>query len=118
MMLSFRFDVMNSRIKNHPNPMLCGLGTGINSLDQMKVLDQMESFLQNFDIFDTTINGGLKKSPMPWQTGLMCSIYSTRALHQDLVVNGDYKYILTARLNQDALENFFSRIRGMFRLMD
>jgi len=105
---------MNSRIKNHSNPLMCGLGDGINSLHQMKVLDQMEAFLTNLSIFDQNVNGGLKKSPMPWQTGMMCSIYSIRALHQDLVVNGDYKYILTSRVNQDALENFFSRIRGKY----
>ena len=109
---------MNSRIKNHSNPLMCGLGDGINSLHQMKVLDQMEAFLMNLSIFDQNVNGGLKKSPMPWQTGMMCSIYSIRALHQDLVVNGDYKYILTSRVNQDALENFFSRIRGKYTHLD
>ena len=108
---------MNSRIKNHSNPLMCGLGDGINSLHQMKVLDQMEEFLMKLSIFDQNVNGGLKKSPMPWQTGIMCSIYSTRALHQDLVVNGNFKYILTARLNQDALENFFSRIRGTYAIL-
>ena len=108
------FDTMNSRIKNHSNPMLCGLGTGINSYDQMRALEQMETFLSKMQIFDPSVNGGLKKSPMPWQTGILCSIKSTRALHQDLVVNGSFEYILTARLNQDALENFFSRIRGMY----
>ena len=101
---------MNSRVENHPNNLLCGMGTGINSLDQLKVLDKMEKFLHQLGVFNP--DGGLKNEKQPWHLGILCSIYSTRALHQELVAKGPFKYLLTARLNQDCIEIFFSRIRG------
>ena len=50
----------------------------------------------------------------PWMIGVQCSILSTKALYKDLVTDGNYgiSYILTKRLNQDCLENFFSQFRG------
>ena len=103
---------MNSRVENNPNQLLCGMGTGLNSFDQLKVLNRMENFLKKFDVFQS--NGKLKTSKDPWQIGIQCSINATRALHNDLVVHGQFKYLLTARVNQDCLENFFSRIRGIY----
>ena len=102
---------MNSRVENHPNNLLCGMGTGINSLDQLKVLDKMEKFLNQLGVFNP--DGNVKNEKQPWHLGILCSIYSTRALYKELVAKGPFKYLLTARLNQDCIENFFSRIRGM-----
>ena len=105
---------MNSRVQNNPNPLLCGMGKGEFAVEQMKNLGLMEKFLDEFSVFE---GGKLKKSKQPWQIGIQCSIKSTRALHTELVQNGPFKYLLTSRLNQDCLENFFSRIRGKSNLI-
>ena len=107
---NFRFDTMNSRVEKHPNPLLCGMGEGLFAVDQMKVLDDMEKFLDDFSVFSN--DGKLLQSKQPWQIGMQCSIKSTHALYDELVKNGPFRYLLTSRLNQDCLENFFSRIRG------
>ena len=103
---------MNSRVEHNPNQNLCGMGNGFQALDQKNVLDRMENFLKKFSVFDTS--GKIKTARQPWQIGIQCSINATRALHNELVVKGTFKYLLTARVNQDCLENFFSRIRGTF----
>jgi len=49
----------------------------------------------------------------PWQKGMILSTNTVLALHKELVVNGDYTFLLTCRLTQDCLENLFSQIRGL-----
>ena len=88
----------------------CGFGVHIE--EQMKALDNMEKFLDDF-----RVKG--KLSPQPWQDGVRISIKSTKSLYKDLILDknvnhdGSLKYILTHRLNQDLLENLFSRLRGL-----
>ena len=77
---------------------------------QFEVLDKMEDFLKNFDVFNE--DGSLKEGKQPWQYGIACSIKATRKLHKELVKCGNFSFLLTSRLNQDCLENFFSRLRG------
>lgn len=48
----------------------------------------------------------------PVQTGMKLSTTSVLDLHKTLVVTGGLKFLLTSRLNQDALENVFSQVRG------
>ena len=48
----------------------------------------------------------------PFQKGILVNIKSTLALYQEMKEEG-YSYLLTSRLNQDALESTFSRLRGI-----
>ena len=105
-----RFDVMNSRTKHHQNKLSCALG-GPNTDDQLDVLDKMLEFLNNFRVLHST-TGKIRIARMPWEHGMICSINATKGLYQDLVVNGPFEFLMTAKLNQDCLENLFSRIRG------
>ena len=107
---SCRFDVMNSRCKNHQNRNLCALG-GPNTDSQFNVLQRMLYFLKKFHVLHTK-TGAIRKLPLPWEHGIRCSIKSTKSLYNDLVVNGPFEFLMTAKLNQDCLENLFSRIRG------
>ena len=50
---------------------------------------------------------------LPWIQGIRISIKSTRALYIDVVKKGNFSFLKTKSLNQDCLENLFSRIRGM-----
>lgn len=53
-----------------------------------------------------------------FQKGIMLSIQSVKALFCDLQTKTDISYILTHRLNQDCLENFFSQVRGKTRFKE
>ena len=48
----------------------------------------------------------------PFQTGIIVGINSTVSLYNDLKSEGIH-FVLTSRLNQDALENTFSTLRLM-----
>ena len=57
---------------------------------------------------------GVKKSSnLPFQRGILISSQSLLALHKDLSENRGIEFLLTSHLNQDCLENFFSRIRAL-----
>ena len=48
----------------------------------------------------------------PIQTGIQLSTVTVLDLFNDLVCQGNYKFLITGRLTQDCVENFFSCIRG------
>ena len=74
----------------------------------------MENFLHNFHVMDTEKKGYVKRTAwQPWQFGIRCSIRATKALYDQMVIRGPFQFLLTAKLNQDCLENLFSRIRAL-----
>ena len=101
---------MNSRVLYGPNKLSSAMTKQAD--DKFEILDRMEEFLENFAVFNP--DGSLKDGKQPWQHGILCSIKSTRKLWTDMVKDGPMLFLLTCRLNQDCLENFFSRIRGKF----
>lgn len=54
----------------------------------------------------------LQQSLQIFQKGILMSITSLKLLRSKMNEKFGFKYILTHRLNQDCLENFFSQIRG------
>jgi len=54
-----------------------------------------------------------KKTLLPFQKGFLMSITAVKGLFASLQALYNAQYILTARLNQDCLENFFSQLRGI-----
>lgn len=54
---------------------------------------------------------------LPFQKGFLMSINSLRSLFKDLK-SEDYTYIMTSRCNQDILESYFSKVRGLGRFYD
>ena len=48
----------------------------------------------------------------PCFEGLLQDINAVLAMHADLVVNGPLTFLMTGRINQDCIENFFSQIRA------
>ena len=55
------------------------------------------------------------KHLLPFQKGLLMCIRSLKGLFEDLQSSYGLHYLLTSRLTQDCLENFFSVVRGMGR---
>ena len=168
------FDVMNSGSKIDKNRLKCGLG--VNKQAQFDVLDRMEKFVENMEVYygnknqntseaekeqkdfsndemdeiDRLILDRLdqqsndirdeaesapvpppppkvekdkanivieesRKKPalLPWQKGILCSIRAVRGLYEKLVENGGFNFLLTKRLTQDCLENYFSKFRSL-----
>ena len=101
------FDVMNSQaIYDFRNKLKTPLGRDKDVLaEQMDVLNRMEEFLSKFRV--------MSSGSQRWDIGILTNIKSTKMLLKDLVIEGDFDYILTTRLNQDCLENFFSRLRAI-----
>lgn len=48
----------------------------------------------------------------PVQSGIRLATQTVLDLHEQLVIKGELKFLLTGRLTQDALENIFSQIRS------
>ena len=100
---------MNSKMLYGPNQLSCAMTKDADH--QFEILDRMEEFLESFSVFNK--DGSVKDGKQPWQHGILCSIKSTRKLWTEMVKDGPMLFLLTSRLNQDCLENFFSRIRGI-----
>jgi hypothetical protein len=79
---------------------------GIDLTTQNNTLDEMTHVIENLR--------AIKRSTLlPFQKGILISNKSLKGLYEYLNEHYDLEYILTRRLNQDILENFFSYIRAM-----
>ncbi|XP_071572048.1 uncharacterized protein [Temnothorax nylanderi] len=100
------FDVHNSYAKYGAHPGVNGFGIDLEN--QMQLLVLMSMYIENMRV-------GKRKSLMPFQKGIIISNASLKGLFNYL--QSKYpehcKYILTRRLQQDILENFFSYVRAM-----
>lgn len=105
------FDVMNSYIPNASIPWKSGYGrTNLKEL-------QDEALQKCYDVVSTMKCCG-KPTMLKFQKGLLISIKSLQNLFQDLKEVYDISYLLTHKLNQDALENIFSQLRTRGGLND
>ena len=59
----------------------------------------------------TNMKVGTRRKNLPFQKGILMSIKSTRALYHHLQIKS-LTYVLMTRVNQDHVENLFSRIRA------
>lgn len=95
------FDVMNSRNlyerQDQKKPF------GLNIIEQQKILDEMSDMI-------STMRCAHSPEMLPFQEGILVSIKSTKRLYQDMVETYGVTYILTKKINQDALENFFGQV--------
>ena len=104
------FDVMDSRGFHKYNQNKCGLG--VNYEKQEKSLRNMLEVTQSMVVGPTKTMKNCRKAMVPFQTGIICSINATFALWDELRAEG-FKWLLTHKLNQDCLENFFSAVRAL-----
>lgn len=103
------FDTMNSRTKYTAVPERCGFG--VNEELQQKALSDMEEFVLNMD-FCSFKKRRRKKFTIPFQKGIIVSIKSTRELFSEVKAAG-VDYLLMSKVNNDPIENYFSRVRGI-----
>lgn len=103
------FDIFNSRIPDSEIPIASGFG---------KHFEDQEIILRKFRTMCEKMRVGKNTSLLPFQKGFMMSIRSLLGCFSDLRKLYGLSYILTARLNQDCLENLFSQIRALGRTYD
>ena len=84
---------------------------GVHESYQLDVLYKMQELVTNMHFYNKE-GTELVQTKKPFQKGILVSIKSTLDLYKEVKGEG-LEYLLTSRLNQDALENFFSQIRGM-----
>ena len=108
------FDTMNSRRKIDPQVSLRSAYGGEMKAEQDKVLKRMHTLVTKMRAI--TKKGNKKKGLCPFQKGIAMGCTALPKLWDYLHARyPQIKYLLTCRLNQDALENFFSRVRGLGR---
>ena len=98
------FDVLNSRVKFSKNKLNCGFG--VHFEEQSAVLHKM---IQTAE----TMKCDSKMKSVPFQRGIVISSKSLLSLFDELKTKRGVEFILTSHLNQDCLENFFSRVRAI-----
>lgn len=96
------FDLLNSRKPTDSKRSRNAFG-----LDLVKQIDVLEKMKETAK----TMRVGSYKFLLPFQKGLIISSTSLIKLHQHLKDKYGINYIMTHRLNQDVLENFFGCLR-------
>lgn len=102
--LNNMFDILNSKCLYSSNPYNCALSD--------EKMDLKEYLLEGIETFKTLIKvdkSGVQSRP-PCFDGVIQSINAIMQMHE-VQKSENFTYLLTARLNQDILENFFSRVR-------
>ena len=101
----FRFDVFNSRTKYSKKFLECGFGVHLE--EQAAVIQKMIRTVHQM------CRVGRKSGNIHFQKGIEISSKSLLSLYNDLSTKRNVEFILTSHLNQDCLENFFSRVRAL-----
>ena len=99
------FDVVNSRMKYSKKKLECGYG--IHLAEQSSVLRKMVETAEKMRCV------GKRTSNTPFQRGLIITSKSLLRLYEVLSERYGVEFILTSHLNQDCVENLFSRIRAV-----
>ena len=95
------FDVFNSSVRNHYRPRKCAINAFNGNLN---FLNDMKAWIESWKIIGTN-------RQIPSVKGWLLNIASLQALWEDVSSTYNLEYLLTRRINQDCLENFFCCIR-------
>jgi hypothetical protein len=99
------FDIFNSRIPyDKTKPLKCGFRINLEIQQQM--------LLRFKNLINRPLSFG-KKHLLPYQKGILTCISALVDLFPHLQQKYGITYLLTSRLNQDVVENSFSKIRAM-----
>ncbi len=104
------FDIFNSRLEvNKSNPAFTG------SLDQILILNDALFAIKNIKIPRINKNNEtvFRNAFMHFQIGIIQSINAWLKLHTYLLEEFQIRYLLTYKIAQDCLENFFPQIRSL-----
>lgn len=79
--------------------------------DRLQILKNSRNYLEEWER-QAQLNG-YRFLPLRTSYGLKVTLNVTCEILEFLILDHDYKYLMTSRLNQDALERFFSLARGV-----
>ena len=105
------FDIFNSRKKIHKSNEF-GDAYGVNKEKQDELLKNFYDTIKSLRVLEKGTNTP-HKGLLPWQKGILIGINSLMPLFESLKQEFDITYLLTSRINQDALEQLFSILRAM-----
>ena len=109
------FDASNSRRMKGKNEWESGFG--INARQQLKAICEMERFIEQFRMLGSVDAEGLQlydgKKTYLWPHGIAIQCKALKELYFEMVKFGPLRFLLTARLNQDFVENYFSILRNL-----
>lgn len=100
------FDVFNSRRPLDSKKHRCGFGMA-------GAYEEQHDSLQTFTRLISESRVGQRQCRLPFQDGFVMSSNALRGLHSALCQRrgAELRYILTSRLTQDFVENFFSQVK-------
>ena len=108
------FDVENSSLLCHKIALKCAFGHDVHYSKQLEVLDKTIATMKSMRTLVKTKNGWRPKVALqPFQIGIIISCTSIKNLFQFLKDERGIKFFMTARANQDCLENLFSTVRAI-----
>ena len=82
--------------------------------DQILLLNTSLNEIQNIRVGKTNCSSpSPRKSLLPFQLGFIQSINALKKLYEYISINFEIRYILTYKLTQDSLENFFYQVRSL-----
>jgi Transposase protein/87kDa Transposase len=112
------FDVMNSYKRFDALDQNCAYGVHLEQQDE--ILDRMAEYTSKLRCIFATKDGKQRVHPnlVTFQKGILISISATKQMLPYLTERYGIQYIITHRVNQDALENLFSQIRTRGGLND
>ena len=100
-----RFDTFNSRTKYSKKKLECGFGVHLE--EQTAVIQKMMKAVEKMRCL------GKRAQNLPFQKGIMISSQSLLGLREALHKRYKVDFLLTSHLNQDCIENLFSRVRAL-----
>ena len=98
------FDVMNSRRMYDKKPLSCAFGVHLK--EQVQALENMEYLIKSMKINNKTFM-------LPFQKGILMSIKAIQGLYEVLHSSHGIEFLFSTHVNQDNLENLFSRLRAL-----
>ncbi len=101
------FDIMNVSRPRDPKPFKRGLHPG--NKDQQQFLDDSIKYIRGLKVMNK--EGKVINNHFRWMDGMVMAITSLKMLCFDMCENQGFDFLLSRRLNQDPLENYFSIIR-------
>ncbi len=101
------FDLMNSSRRHDPKPFKRGLTP--DSVDQLNFIQVAIKYIRSLKVMDK--DGKIINNKFRWMEGMVMALNSIKGLAIQLCTYEGFDFLLTRRLNQDGLENYFSIIR-------
>ena len=106
------FDIFNSTKEFHHSNSLGNAYGGSETANQDKFLEDFAIMVNNLRV-PWNNKEGKKAALQEWQKGVLMVINVLKPLHQYLYAEYGIPFVMTYRLNQDALEQIFSILRAM-----